>query len=281
MKSVISASRRTDLVSHFPDWLAGTLRKREALVIGPPGQTRVVDLSPAAVHTLVLWSKDFSNLFRDEAGLRTGLAAYDQVYFHFTVTALGGTAVEPGSPRFRDGLAQLPRLVELAGDPRRVSLRFDPVVFWEDGGRLSSNEPSFLEAAEAAASAGVIDLRFSFAQWYRKARLRAARRGFPYRDPSEAAKKTVASRLVADAGRLGLKLHACGQAFLSEVEGIGPSACIDGHLLAGLHPGGEPASTKKDRSQRAECHCTEAREIGSYAQACPHGCVYCYANPKA
>ena len=177
-KTVISASRRTDLVSFFPGWLAAALRKKEASVIGPSGRNRTVDLSPETVHTFVLWSKDFSNLLRDQDGLRTELAAYDQTYFHFTVTGLGGTGAEPGAPPFRDGLAQLPRLVELAGDPRRVSLRFDPLVFWESGGRIVSNVPSFCDAAEAAASAGVVDIRICLAQWYRKARTRAARRGF-------------------------------------------------------------------------------------------------------
>jgi len=279
-KTVISASRRTDLVSFFPGWLADSLRKRTASVIGPSGRIRTVDLSPDAVHTLVLWSKDFSNLLSDRDGLRTGLVAYDQAYFHFTVTGLGGTGIEPGAPRFREGLAQLPRLVELAGDPRRVSLRFDPVVFWEDGGRVASNVPSFSEAVEAAAAAGVADIRFSFAQWYRKARARAARRGFPYRDPPEEEKKSVALRLAAEAGRLGLNLFACSQAFLTGVGGIRPSACIDGRLLTQLHPRGEPASMKRDGSQRTECLCTESVDIGSYTQACPHGCVYCYANPK-
>ncbi len=279
MKAVISASRRTDLVSFFPDWLAACLRKKEASVIGPSGRLRTVDLSPDAVHTLVLWSKDFSNLLRDGAGLRTCLAVYDQVYFQFTVTGLGGTRIEPGAPPFRKGLAQLHRLVEIAGNPRRVSLRFDPLLFWREGQRILSNEPHFQEAADAAAAAGIVDLRMSFAQWYRKARLRAARRGFPYYDPPEAEKKAVAARLAAASSDRGLKLYACSQAFLSGVGGIEPSACIDGRLLSRLHPDGEPASTKKDGSQRKDCLCTESKDIGSYTQACPHGCVYCYANP--
>ncbi|MDH4198294.1 MAG: DUF1848 domain-containing protein, partial [Candidatus Aminicenantes bacterium] len=29
-----------------------------------------------------------------------------------------------------------------------------------------------------------------------------------------------------------------------------------------------------------DCLCTESVDIGSYAQSCPHSCVYCYANPR-
>jgi hypothetical protein len=64
------------------------------------------------------------------------------------------------------------------------------------------------------------------------------------------------------------------------VPGLRPSACVDGTLLASLHPDHEPVSQLKDRSQRLACLCTESKDIGSYAQACPHGCVYCYANPE-
>ena len=276
---MISASRRTDLVASFPDWLAAALRLRRARVAGPSGRLYDVDLSPGTVHTVVLWSKDFSNLLRNEYGLMDLLGSYDQVYLHFTVTGLGGTAVEPRAPTLREALAQLPGCVAFAGNPLRVSVRFDPVLFWEEGGSLRSNLPHFPEIAEAAAGLGVRDIRTSFAQWYGKAKRRAAVRGFCFVEPSEEEKKSGAAALAAESATRGLSLFACCQPFLSAVPGLSPSACIDANLLESLHPGREPASPRKDRSQRAGCLCTESKDIGSYIQACPHGCVYCYANP--
>ncbi len=280
MKTVISASRRTDLTASFPEWLAAALRQRRARVTGPSGRVTEVDLDPAAVHTVVLWSKDFRNLLDNAFGLRDLLAAYDQIYGHFTITGLGGTAVEPGSPRPEEALAQVPGLVELAGDPRRVSLRFDPIVFWREGGEVRSNFSFFPALARAAASAGVTGVRISFAQWYRKAGRRAAARGFDFVDPPEAEKLERAASLAAEAKEHGLTLYACSQPFLTAVPGIRPSACIDGELLEALHPRHEPVSGTKDKSQRPDCLCTESRDIGSYTQTCPHGCVYCYANPE-
>lgn len=238
-------------------------------------------MSPESVHTVVLWSKDFSNVLRDRHGLRDLVSAYDQVYLHFTVTGLGGTSVEPGVPPLRKTLDRLADLVSFAGSPRRVSVRFDPVVFWHEAGALRSNLSFFPEVAAAAARAGVKDVRTSFAQWYGKAKRRAATRRFPFVDPPDEEKRARAEGLAEIAMARGLTLHACCQPALADVPGLRPSACVDGALLQALHPRREPASARKDRSQRAGCLCTESKDIGSYAQACPHGCVYCYANPKA
>ncbi len=281
LKTVISASRRTDLVASFPEWLAGVLRARRVEVPGPRGGKRTVDLEPASVHTMVLWSKDFSNLLRNAHGLRDLMSAYDQLYLHFTVTGLGGTAVEPGVPSWPEALRQIPGLTALAGDPRRVSVRFDPIVFWEEDGETRSNIGLFAEVAGAAAAAGVRDVRISIAQWYGKAARRAEARRFKFLDPPVSVQRERALELAAIAAAKGLVLHACCQPQLAGLPGIRPSSCIDGALLEALHPRREPASQRKDRGQREACLCSESRDIGSYTQTCPHGCVYCYANPRA
>jgi hypothetical protein len=280
VKRVISASRRTDLVAFFPEWLAVAIRNRQALVCGPAGRTRVVDLSPIGVHTVVLWSKNFANLIENRHGLRDLLHDYAQLYFHFTVTGLGGTFLERGVPLPREALRQLEPLIDIAGQPGRVSLRFDPVLFWREGGREMTNLPHFEDFADRAASLGIRDIRFSFAQWYGKSKRRADRQGFDYIDPPADEKIRAARRLAGIVRELGLRLYSCSQEFLTAVPGVEPSACIDGGFLQSLHRGGEIASAAKDRSQRPACRCTESVDIGSYTQACPHGCVYCYANPK-
>lgn len=227
----------------------------------------------------MLWSKDFRNLLENAHGLRDLLAAYGQIYLHFTITGLGGTDAEPGVLPWREALGQLSGLAALAGDPRRISVRFDPILFWREGGRIKTNLTRFPELAESIAARGMKDIRISFAQWYGKARRRAAARKFPYIDPPDEEKRARAAELAATAGAHGLALRACCQPLLAGIPGIGPSACIDGGLLEGLHPRREPASRRKDRGQRGDCLCAESKDIGSYAQACPHGCVYCYANP--
>lgn len=280
MKNVISASRRTDLVAFFSDWLSSVLEKGEVKVYGPSGHTYTVDLEPASVHTVVLWSKNFASLVENRSGLKDEIMKYDQVYLHFTITGLGGTFIERGVPSFSTALLQIEDLVKIVGKPERICIRFDPIVYWKEEGRIRTNLHLFEKIAPVLYEQGIRDVRLSFAQWYNKAKRRAARNRFIYLDPTEARKLKDARYLVEVAKRWRLNLYSCSQDFLTAVPEIHPSSCIDGSLLRRLHPCGEPVSTQKDKSQRAECRCTESKDIGSYTQFCPHSCLYCYANPK-
>lgn len=278
MKKVISASRRTDLVSFFPEWLSSAIKKEKALVYAPSGHVFTVDMHPRNVHTLVLWSKNFKNLIENRFGLRNALEKYDQLYFHFTITGLGGTFIEERVPEPSTVLSQLEDVIEIAKTPRRVSVRFDPLVFWEEEGVQKTNLHFFEELAPRLSALAIKDIRFSFTQWYRKASRRAAKRKFFYTDPSEEEKKERARYLARIARGWELNLFACCQNFLTTVPDIQASSCIDGYLLQSLHPSREPVSLKKDRSQRKECRCTESIDIGTYSKRCPHSCIYCYAN---
>ncbi len=281
MKKVISASRRTDLVAFYPEWLADALKKRQADFFHH-GKRKIisVDLSPGKVHTLVLWSKNFKPLLENRFGLKTLLADYQQVYFHFTITGLGGTFIEKLAPAPAEALAQIPELLKLAGRAERISVRFDPVVFWREGSNLRSNLDFFPELARFISSYGIRTVRFSFTQWYRKAVSRARKAGLEFYDPPYEEKKQAVARLVETAGRYGLELWSCSQAEIAALPGVRASACIDAAWLSQLHPQGEKASTSKDRSQRKDCGCTESIDIGSYLQSCPTACIYCYANPR-
>ena len=277
---MISVSRRTDLVAFFPDWLAGVVREERAHVLGPSKHTFIVDLSPEKVHTFVLWSKNFANLIGNRHGLLDAVRKYDQLHFHFTITGMGGTQAEQHVPEPAAAFRQIEPLLEIAGCPERVSLRFDPVVYWEERGEVRTNLGFFEVLAGIASRLGITTVRTSFAQWYGKAKRRAARREFHFIDPGDEEKVAAGRNLAEIAAARGLNLYSCAQNFLASIAGIRPSACIDGALLSALHPSSEPASLCKDRTQRPECGCTESTDIGSYTQSCPHSCVYCYANPR-
>jgi hypothetical protein len=277
MRQVISASRRTDIPMHYADWLVEGIRQGFVDVPQPySGRIRRVSLLPADVHTMVLWSKDFRPLLHDIAGLRQALACYDQVFCHLTITGLGGTALEPNIAPWSEVITQLPELIRFAGDPRRVSVRYDPIVHWYDGQEIKSNlalaEPILRRVGEA----GIRAVRISFATLYGKVRKRKSWRWY---DPAPEQRLEITRGLVDLTRSLGLTLFACSQNDLS-LAGATPSRCIDGELLTMLHPLQLPAATGKDPGQRAECGCTPSVDIGSYLMSCPNGCRYCYANPR-
>ncbi len=156
-------------------------------------------------------------------------------------------------------------------------MRFDPILTWREGTATRTNLSFFEVLANQTARLGIGDIRFSFAQWYRKSVRRTLEAGMDYVDPPREEKIEAAAHLAEIARGYELRLHACAQPFIAG-RGILRSACIDGRLLSALHPRGERATGAKDGSQRSDCGCTKSVDIGSYAQACPHGCLYCYAQ---
>jgi hypothetical protein len=275
-REVISASRRTDLPMRFPHWLAEVIQAGRVEVPQPyTGQIRPVSLLPQNVHTVVLWSKDFSPLLADDGGVRRALARYDQVFCHLTVTGLGGSPLEPNIRPWTRVIEQLPQLVEFVGDPRRVTLRFDPIVHWRTGDEIRSNFPLGREILGRCSAYGVQTVRISFATLYGKVR---NRKGWEWHDPPLSERLRMVGELVALAEHLGLTVYSCSDDGL-QAAGAVPSRCIDGELLAELHPERLPARVSKDGGQRPECGCTPSVDIGSYTMRCPNGCRYCYANP--
>ncbi len=272
---VISCSRRTDVPACFGEWLAQALRAGKVDVPSPyGGPVRRVSLRPEDVHSIVFLSKDYGPFLSDVGGVRGLLAAYEQLFFHLTITGLGGGSLEPNVPPWQQVAAQLSELVAWAGDPRRVTLRFDPIVHWREGGQVRSNLALAGPVFDAAARSGVRTVRVSIASIYAKMR----RRGPEWYDPGPSERAEIAACLLEMAKPRGLELLACADPSLVEA-GLQPSSCIDGGLLTELHPRRLPLPTHKDRGQRPACGCTPSIDIGSYRIKCPHACRYCYAAP--
>jgi len=155
MKKVISASRRTDLVAFFPEWFASVLKSEEAKVLGPSGHSYTVNLGLDVVHTVVLWSKNFANVIENRAGLKDLLQKYDQIYIHLTITGLGDTFIEPGVPPYQTSLSQIENLLEIVGKPERITIRFDPIVYWKERDRINTNLHVFEKIAREKGLLGV------------------------------------------------------------------------------------------------------------------------------
>lgn len=274
--NVISCSRRTDIPRWHSDWLEGCLRRGHVDFTAPRGGRRSVSLLREDIHSLVLWSKDYSRLLANR-GLAARLKTLNP-YFHFTITGLGGSFWEEDVPKWR---ACLDQLRQLAGEfgPERVNWRFDPIVFWRKDGGAGSNLNLFAEIAPLVAAAGVAGCTFSFACWYRKTRKRIRDAGIEVVDPGDEAKLAACKKLTEGAAGNGLTLSSCAQPLWAELPDIQRSQCIDAELLIGLRADGAEPSRARDSSQRPSCLCSKSIDIGSYGQRCGSvSCLYCYAN---
>lgn len=258
LKTVLSASRRTELTAHYPDLLAH----------------RIEEFGLHRVHTLVIWSKDPRNLLRHRR-LHEVVSAIPQVFVHWTMTGLGGTLLEPGVPRPGILLPFLPELTAWLGGPERLHWRYDPLleVRWKNRTLGNLDPEVFAGLAQEFARHGVATVHTSFATLYPKVVRRFANAGLVAREPSPGQQEELLDALAERAARLGLRMLTCNH------PGHPRKACIDGELLSRLHPQGEPCSTRRARGQRTLCGCTESYDLCHYLR-CPNGCLYCYAQPS-
>jgi len=257
---VISASRRTELLAHYPDHLVRRLR----------------EIGPENIHTVVIWTKDPTNLIRHEA-VRKALCGVGQVFVHWTITGLGGTFLEPNVPPAAQQLRLLDDVVGYVGDARRIHWRYDPLISARQTaapGLSASNIDLdlFRMLARPMADAGVPVVHTSFAAMYRKVVRRLAAAGVEVDDVGPDERRTFIGQLADAAAALGLTLLTCCE------PGFPVHRCIDGELLTALHPAGRACRTDRARGQRELCGCTASLDIGRYLP-CPNGCLYCYAHP--
>lgn len=257
-RTVLSASRRTELTAHYPDLLA----------------SRIEEYGLQRVHTLVIWTKDPRNLLLHPR-LNGVASSVPQVFVHWTVTGLGGSLLEPFVPPAETVLPFLPQLVDWLGGPERLHWRYDPLLEARMGERSIGNLDLELFSALGAVFArqGVATVHTSFVTLYPKVLRRFAAAGLVPSEPSREEQEEFLAQMACCAGALGMQVLTCNQ------PGFPRRACIDGELLTRLHPLGEPCSTRRARGQRKLCGCTESYDLCHYLR-CPNGCLYCYAQPS-
>jgi hypothetical protein len=277
LKTIISASRRTDLPAFYSNWLLGQFAQGYAEVVNPYNKKKsIVELKPEQVHSVVLWSKDFSPLLK-----RIGRLNVYELFFMFTINDCA--LLEPKVPPLEQRFEQAEFIVNNF-DKERLLARFDPIVHWQEGGVIQNNLASFPKIIKKFSCLGLRSIKISFMDTSYK---KLARRGVDFIELPLEDKQEITTRLADMAREYGITLQFCCNDYLFEnnsgntqyqsISNIENAACIDGAYLARVV--GEPASLKKDPSQRKQCHCTISRDIGSYTQRCAHGCKFCYANP--
>jgi len=278
MKTVISASRRTDIPRWFLDDAIEWFKRGEIQVKNPFNQRfYTVSLRKEDVHSIVWWSKDFSRFLEKHEFFDDN---YNQ-YFQFTINGYSSENIqflEPGMTTSLDNRLEQARTLASIYGSQNINWRFDPVVFWNDGDLIKDNLQDYKYIATNLANVGITRNTISFACWYGKCVKRAKKRRFGFIEPTTEQRISIADDIVRIARELGITVYSCCNDDLLCDGSIIKSSCIDGELLSRIF--GEPASIEHDRGQREACGCTKSKDIGSYDMICKHGCLYCYANPK-
>ena len=285
IKTILSASRRTDIPAFYMEWFMAGIAKGVFEVLNPYNQhRRQVPARPHQVHSIVFWSKNFGPFLRDSFDRRLQGKGY-HLFFNFTINT-ASPVLEPHVPSLGERLRQMAVLAE-RHDPRTITWRFDPICFFRTAPHdaLRHNLDDLETIADAAARLGIRRCVTSFVDLYRKVLIRLPPKGLELVDPPLDVKSEILVSIAEKLRERDIALGVCCEQVVREAlppgTGIHPAACIPGPLLARLF--GSDMLLKKDPGQRraAGCTCNAAVDIGSYRwHPCYHNCLFCYANPR-
>jgi hypothetical protein len=292
---VISASKRTDLPAFYlhrmlawveAGWVdvPNPMYRRAA---DPLKRLTHVSLEPAHVRAIVWWSKNYGPYLK----MHEGFARYPLQAFQFTINPRRDDLawLEPDVPSLDDAIRQAAALVDVRKQPDLISWRYDPLLFWSEGGALKStwDDDFFQNVCSEMKRIGIRRCFTSVADHYQKVERRFAR-FFPHvtlRTPRTEELESIANAMSMIARDHGIEVHTCTEPRLETLGGFAHGSCIDGALLQRHAGSGAKVSLAKatDRSYpgRAECGCTVHTDIGDYEEhECRYSCAYCYANPN-
>lgn len=276
LKTVISASRMTDMPGFYPEHIIREVERR---------RTEGMEL-----HTLVLWTKHPRSLLIEPlySYLLSLKSAGAQIFVQLTITGMGGRSVgtgtdgrpvrpEPNAPDPVDSLAALPNVVRLTGNPLRIRLRVDPIIRIRDArGAVYTNRDWLPLVIGPASLLGIGNVSFSLLEkgMHDKVDRRYAKIGCMILPYSDQERRELAEELRALEAEHGVTISACC------TRGFPESACLDADLLQSLHDRHEPADRKQPRKRKA-CGCTKSIDISGWPlKPCLTGCDYCYANAR-
>lgn len=285
MKQIISASRRTDIISYHYEWLLKCIKQRQVYVENPlfKGKQYKVSLDKEDVHTLVLWSKDFKNFIANPNEL-----ADFNLYFQFTVN-LYSSLIEPNVPTWNTCKKQLKTLIDLYGQ-NNITIRFDPILFCKnDFATLESamidryNKLELICSFLEQEGYGRVRIVTSYYDMYPSSLSYMKKKNIELFTPTSPQLVLFFKTLSDITLKHGMNIYTCCETADLTDGYIKAGACLDHEILS--FNADEKCTSIKDNSQRKLCNCVKSKDIGSYfsmsnGQICQHGCVYCYARKE-
>jgi hypothetical protein len=272
---IISASRRTDIPAFYARWFINRIRAGYCTVPNPFNAHQVsrVDLSPGAVDAIVFWTRNPRPLFPYLDELHKGGYRF---YFQYTLMD-NPSYLDPRMVGLEASLHTFRELVKRT-DPKRVVLRYDPIVF-SNQTDTAFHKVTFQYIADALCGYTkrvVISIMDKYARI--TPRLQAlAQMGICLVPDQQIAQQIVllVPWMVRSAEINHMEIFSCAEECDLSPFGVHTGSCIDSRLIQQLFE--VNLSAGKDTNQRKGCGCTISKDIGSY-DSCLFQCTYCYAT---
>jgi len=267
-------------------WFMNRIKRGIFEIVNPFNrQTRKIQATPAHVHTIVFWSKDFGLFLKESYGEKLQNAGYN-LFFNFTVNS-SSPELEPHVPSLNVRMDQIKQLCDRFGS-RAINWRFDPICFYEfRKSGVKDNLDDLNRIADRASENGIRHCITSFMDPYSKIKKRlASMPDFSFSEPPLDKKKHIILKMEQALADYKINLRLCCEKevldTLPKDTSVSESSCIPNDLLVALFGG--TLSLQKDRGQRTQkgCGCKISVDIGCYQHhPCYHNCLFCYANPAS
>ncbi len=268
---IISVSRRTDILAHYPDLFEKWLKNGSVEVSNPfnSGQKRKVSLSKKDVDAFVFWTRNaLPSLYLLKK------LEQNNYPFYLMITYTGyPQMIEKNSPDFETTLYNF-RVLSQLFSKERVILRYDPILLSN-----ITDEQFHLENYKKIAGAlhkntkKVIVSLFDPYKFVLK-RLKQIEE-FKLLEVTEERVVNLLSAVRQISENFSLEIQSCCEGEIFEKAGIKNGACIDYELLNKIFS--LDLIYEKDKNQRKNCLCHKSIDLGTY-NTCPSKCLYCYAN---
>ncbi|MFH2138775.1 MAG: DUF1848 domain-containing protein [Candidatus Omnitrophota bacterium] len=280
-KTIISASRRTDIPAFYSEWFMNRIRQGYCIVPNPmyPKQkTKPISLRPEDVEIIVFWTRDPGPLMKylselDERGYK--------YYFQYTILGYP-REIDPKCPSVDRAIKTFLELSDRIGK-EKVIWRYDPILF-------SNLTPlpwhkDQIEKIFGKLKGKTEQMVISFIDPYRKTKIRLEKetsKTFTLDDHAFEAKTylELGKWIGSSMPEKGIRVVTCAEPMDLSCYGIEHGKCIDNALIQRIID--RKVTSSKDPAQRKACGCVKSKDIGSN-NTCRFGCKYCYATntPKS
>lgn len=258
MKKIVSASRRTDIMScdEYAKYFLACLRA---------GKFQKCSYDEG--DFLVIWTRAFGRLTNDQMKELMDITK-GRFYVQWTMNPSRDSWITclEGGPTIIENLKALTRAEKVIGK-QRIILRIDPLFTTPT--YSERNLLTDMSKITSIAKNKVRHLVISSLDIYGKLKKVADRYHMkPYENNLANHRKIIKASKIRT-------IYTCGEKPVNHSK-IRPGRCIDANIVKELH-GGFDGPSVKDPSQRNTCGCCKSVDIGNY-RTCKHGCKYCYAS---
>jgi len=286
-KTIISASRRTDIPAFYSEWFMNRIRAGSCIVpnpMYPKQETKPVSLRSEDVEIIVFWTRDPKPLMKylpelDKLGYK--------YYFQYTILGYP-KEIDPKSPSIDKSIKTFSELSDSIGK-EKVIWRYDPILF-SNLTSLQWHKKQIEEISEKIKDK-TEQLVISFIDPYKKTKIRMDKETsnmFSLDDDAFDAERylELAKWIGISMKGKGIRVVTCAEQLELSAYGIDHGKCIDDKIIQKIINRdkkdlfGIPdykVTSRKDPVQREACGCVKSRDIG-VNNTCLFGCKYCYAT---